>query len=236
MSANERIQHALVALSFILLSVTGFMLHYPEAWWVVSLRDLSSSTFELRGLLHRAAGVVLIAVSLYHVYYVMFTERGRQLIRDLTPRLQDVRDAIAMVKYNFGFSKIKPLMGRFSYIEKSEYWALVWGTIVMGATGIILWFDNTFLGLLTKLGWDVSRTIHFFEAWLAVLAIIVWHFYYVIFNPDVYPVNLAFFKGTITEEEMADEHPLELEEIRRREGSEGMIEVKADPSTNKRSR
>jgi hypothetical protein len=84
----------------------------------------------------------------------------------------------------------------------------------MSITGVILWFDNTFLGLLTKLGWDVARTIHYYEAWLATLAIIVWHFYFVIFNPSSYPLNLAFWKGTLTEEEMEDEHPLELKRIR----------------------
>jgi hypothetical protein len=91
-------------------------------------------------------------------------------------------------------------------------------------TGTILWFDNTFLGLLTKLWWDVAQTIHYYEAWLATLAIIVWHFYYVIFNPDIYPLNLAFWKGTLTEEEMEEEHPLELERFRRREIEEAMVE------------
>jgi cytochrome b subunit of formate dehydrogenase len=89
--------------------------------------------------------------------------------------------------------------------------------MVMAATGVILWFDNTFLGLFTKLWWDVARTIHYYEAWLATLAIIVWHFYFIIFNPDIYPLNLAFWKGTLTEEEMEEEHPLELEEIKRNE-------------------
>jgi cytochrome b subunit of formate dehydrogenase len=121
------------------------------------------------------------------------------------------------MKYNLGMSNRKPSLGRFSYVEKSEYWALVWGTVVMSVTGIILWFDNTFLGILTKLWWDVAGTIHYYEAWLATLAIIVWHFYFVIFNPDTYPINLAFWKGTLTEEEMAEEHPLELNEIKRQE-------------------
>ncbi len=90
----------------------------------------------------------------------------------------------------------------------------------MGATGTILWFENTFIGLLTKLGWDVSRTIHFYEAWLATLAILVWHIYYVVFNPDVYPMNTAWIIGTVSEAEMAEEHPLELEAIRRRQRDE----------------
>ena len=64
-------------------------------------------------------------------------------MRDLLPGRQDINDAIAVLQYNLGLSKEKPQFGRFSYIEKSEYWALVWGTFVMAATGVILWFDNT---------------------------------------------------------------------------------------------
>jgi len=201
------------------------MLRYPDAWWVRSIRSMSTDVFDLRSLFHRIAAVVMVAASIYHVYYLFFTERGKSLIRDLMPKIQDARDAIAVVKFNFGFSKIKPQFGKFSYIEKSEYWALVWGTGVMAVTGFIMWFDNTFIGLLTKLGYDIARLIHFYEAWLATLSIIVWHFYYVIFNPDVYPINLAFFTGTITESEMADEHPLELQELRQKERAEEMIEV-----------
>jgi hypothetical protein len=91
---------------------------------------------------------------------------------------------------------------------------MMWGTFLMGVTGAILWFDNTSIGLLTKLGFDISRTIHFYEAVLATLAIIVWHFYFVIFNPDVYPMNLAWLTGRMSEREMIEEHPLELAEKR----------------------
>jgi len=184
--------------------------------------------------LRSVAAVVLIITSFYHIYYIIFTERGKQLFKDLLPRWNDVTDALVVLKYNFGFSKTKPKFGRFSYIEKSEYWALIWGNVVMVATGLILWFDNTFMGLLTKLGWDVSRTIHFYEAWLAFLAILVWHIYFVIFNPDIYPMNLAWLKGTITEAEMADEHPLELEAIKRRklEEDDAMIVVDSKENSN----
>lgn len=221
MTLNERLQHGSLLVSFILLVITGFMLRYPDAWWVAAIRGLSDDMFDLRGLVHRIAAVVMVAASLTHIGYLSFTERGRALFRDLLPRLQDLRDAIAVVKYNFGFSRVKPRFGRFSYIEKSEYWALVWGTIIMAATGVIMWFDNTFMGLFTKLGWDIARTIHFYEAWLATLAIVVWHFYYVIFNPDVYPMNMAWLTGNLTEGEMAEEHPLELEKLKQ----EGMDEV-----------
>lgn len=217
MTVNERIQHATMAISFILLVITGFMLSYPNAWWVSHIRDLSSDAFVYRSLIHRISAVIMVAISLYHIYYVSFTVRGRQLIKDLLPRYKDIRDAIDVAKFNLGFSKDKPKLDRFSYIEKAEYWALIWGTIVMTVTGIVMWFDNTFMGILTKLGWDIARTVHYYEAWLAFLAIVVWHFYFVIFNPDAYPMNLAFWKGTITEEEMAEEHPLELERIKQQE-------------------
>lgn len=214
MSLSERIQHGLLLVSFITLVLTGFALRFPDAWWVVPMRNFSPWMFELRSLSHRIAAVVMVSASLYHLYYVLFVPRGKKLIRDLLPVSQDITDAIRVLKYNLGFSNEKPQFGRFSYIEKSEYWALVWGTAVMAITGIIMWADNTFLGLLGKLWWDVARTIHYYEAWLATLAIIVWHFYFVIFNPDSYPINLAFWKGTITEEEMEEEHPLELERMK----------------------
>jgi formate dehydrogenase gamma subunit len=214
MTLSERLQHGTMAVSFILLVITGFMLRFPEAWWVNHIKSLSSDAFEYRSLIHRIAGVVMIAISLYHIYYIFFTQRGKQLVKDLLPIWQDVREAIGIAKFNLGISNEKPKLGRFSYVEKAEYWALVWGIFVMSATGLILWFDNTFLGLLTKLGWDVARTIHYYEAWLAFLAIVIWHFYFVIFNPDVYPMNTAWLTGTITEEEMKNEHPREYEKLK----------------------
>jgi cytochrome b subunit of formate dehydrogenase len=216
MTLNERIQHITLAVSFLLLVLTGFMLSYPNTWWVSHIRDLSSDVFEYRSLLHRIAAVVMVTISLYHIYYITATTRGRQLVKDLFPKLQDFRDAIGVAMFNLGISKEKPKLDRFSYVEKAEYWALVWGTIVMTATGVIMWFDNTFMGILTKLGWDIARTVHYYEAWLAFLAIVVWHFYFVIFNPDVYPMNIAWWKGTISEEEMAEEHPLEYEKLNKK--------------------
>lgn len=220
MTLNERLQHGALAASFIILVLTGFMLRFPDAWWVRAVRQLSDQAFDLRSLVHRIAATVMLLASLYHIGYCALTARGRRLAADLLPDLKtfrDFTDPLAVIKYNVGLSATKPRFARFSYIEKSEYWALVWGTFIMASTGIIMWFDNFFLGLVTKLGYDIARTIHYYEAWLATLAIIVWHFYFVIFSPEVYPINLAFWKGTLTEAEMLEEHPLELEELKRRE-------------------
>ena len=213
MTVSERLQHGALALSFTLLVVTGFMLRYPEAWWVLVIRRFSDRAFELRSLTHRVSAVVMVAASAYHLGYLLFAARGRTLLRDLWWRRKDMQDAVTTLKYNVGLSRVRPEYDRFSYIEKSEYWALVWGTLVMASTGIVMWFDNTFIRLFTKLGYDVSRTIHFWEAWLATLAILVWHFYFVIFNPDVYPMNMSWLNGRLTEREMEEEHPLELERV-----------------------
>ncbi|MEX2043890.1 MAG: cytochrome b/b6 domain-containing protein [Opitutus sp.] len=217
MTVNERVQHAILVVSFVLLVITGFMLRYPEAWWVVAIGNLSANTFELRSLIHRIAGVVMVAAGFWHVYYLAFTVPGRSLFRDLMPKWRDVTDPWHVLKYNVGLAPTKPAFGRFSYIEKAEYWALVWGTVLMGVTGVVLWFENTSMALVTKLGFDISRTIHFYEAILATLAIIVWHFYFVIFNPDVYPMNLSWLTGRMSEKEMLEEHPLELERLKAEE-------------------
>jgi len=214
MTLNERLQHFFLLSSFIILVITGFALKYPEAVWVQWFRSLFGDyAFELRGLVHRIAAVVMIADSIYHIFYVIFTKRGRRLIIDLWLSKSDITDVFGTIKYYTGKSKEKPKYGRFSYIEKSEYWALVWGNIVMGATGAALWFNNIFLPVLSSLGMEIATAIHFYEAILASLAIVVWHFYFVIYNPDVYPINKAFITGYLTREQMEHEHPLELEEM-----------------------
>lgn len=213
MSFNERVQHLALLTSFFLLVVTGFMLHYPDAFWVQALRRLSDHLFDYRSRLHRAAGVVMVIASLYHVGYLALSARGRRLVRDLFPRPSDATGALRNIGYNLGLVRRRPLFGRFSYIEKAEYWALVWGTIVMACTGTILWFEEPAIRLISKLGWDVARLVHFYEAWLATLAILVWHVYFVVFNPEIYPMNTAWLTGSLTEEEMEAEHPLELEAI-----------------------
>lgn len=222
MTVGERIQHATMAISFMILVVTGFMLRYPESWWVSHIRDFWTDVVEFRSWIHRIAAIAMIMVSLYHIYYIAFTQRGRELVKDLFPTLKDFTDAIGVAKFNLGFSKVKPKLDRFSYVEKAEYWALVWGTIVMSVTGLLMWIYIDYIGVFSKLDWDIARTIHYYEAWLAFLAIVIWHFYFVIFNPDIYPMSLAWFKGTVTEEEMAEEHPLELERIKKKQAEERM--------------
>lgn len=215
MTKNERIQHFIMLTSFITLVVTGFALKYPEAWWVVPFRNLLGDwAFQTRSILHRIFGIAMVLISLYHLYYLLFTRNGRRLLRDFLPNLQDLKDVIINVKFLVGMSKEKPRFGRFSYMEKAEYWALVWGVLIMSATGLMLMFNDIFLANAPKIFLDAATLVHLYEAWLATLAIIVWHFYFVIFNPEVYPLNTAFITGVMAEEIMKEEHPLELEKLK----------------------
>jgi formate dehydrogenase gamma subunit len=218
MTLNERIQHFLLLSSFITLVITGFALKFPEALWVNWFRILlGEGAFEFRGDLHRIAAGVMVAVSLYHIGYIIFTKRGRRFLSDMWFKKTDITDLTQTFKYYMGKTKERPKFRRFSYIEKMEYWAVAWGTVVMGVSGSLLWFENTFLPIISNSGMDIATAVHYYEAILASLAILVWHFYFVIYNPDVYPMNKAWFTGHLSKEEMELEHPLWLEEIEKEE-------------------
>ena len=79
----------------------------------------------------------------------------------------------------------------------------------MGVTGLLIWFKIDVTQILPRWAVDVATTIHYYEAILACLAIIVWHFYHVIFDPDVYPINWACWNGKVTKHWHEDEHPLD---------------------------
>lgn len=205
MDRVQRWQHGLLALSFIVLAVTGFALKFPDSW----VAWLLGSSEPLRRWAHRIAGVVLLGVGFYHLIYIWTSANGRQLVRDLMPTRRDVADVLAAVRYLTGLSRERPKFGRFGYAEKIEYWAVVWGTIIMGVTGLMVWFKIEVTQWLPRWTVDVALTIHFYEAVLACLAIAVWHFYHVMFDPDVYPVNPAFWDGRVSRHWMEEEHPLD---------------------------
>jgi formate dehydrogenase gamma subunit len=209
---TERIQHWVLAITFSLLVITGFALKYPESWWAWPFA--MAGAFDLRGFLHRLAATFYLALSLYHLGYLFFTTRGRAQLRALMLKIQDFIDMKRQVWRNLGKHAPLPQYGHFTYWEKLEYWALAWGTAIMAFTGLILWFENISLKIFPLWILDVSTVIHFYEAILATLAIFIWHFYFVIFNPTVYPVNFSMFNGYITEEGMREEHAGALQEIR----------------------
>lgn len=205
MTKFEIAQHGVLFLSFTVLAVTGFALRFSDAGWAQFLFGYMGG-FEMRGDVHRTAALVFVLLSLSHLLH-MLTKRGRTFVRDMLPRFQDVTDAFAMVKYNLGRTSKHPRFGRFGFAEKAEYWALVWGTVIMTVTGTFLWFDNLAVQTFPKGFLDVMLVIHYYEAWLAVLAVLVWHFYMTVFRPGVYPMNSAWLTGKMRRELYVEEHP-----------------------------
>jgi len=194
MRPMERWQHGLLVLSFFTLVWTGFALHYPDAWWAKPLLRWEG-TWPVRGTIHRIAAVVMCSVSLAHVLILITNKDLRSRWLTLIPRWPDVREFYEGLSWRLGILGKKPYQSPHSYIEKAEYWAVVWGTFVMAATGTLLWANNWTLTHLPKWWIDFSRTIHFYEAVLATLAIVVWHLYVVIFDPEVYPMDPAWLTG-----------------------------------------
>ncbi len=205
MPLRFRWQHAALLSSFILLVLTGFALKFPDSWFA-SMLSLGE---RMRHLLHRVAAVILIGVSVYHLLDSLLTREGRRLVRDLFPTLDDALGAWQNLSFYLGISKRKPEFARFNYAEKAEYWALVWGMFVMAGTGIMLWAKVFFGNLLPRWWLDVATAIHFYEAVLATLAILVWHFYQVFLDPDVYPMNWAWWDGKMTLHHYREEHGLD---------------------------
>jgi cytochrome b subunit of formate dehydrogenase len=203
----ERIEHALLLVSFTILVWTGFALVYSDQWWARPLVALEPR-WPVRGLVHRIAGAVLIGLSVLHVASLFASGTLRRHWTSLLPRQRDIPEATGAFLYNLGVRRTPPKASFHSYVEKVEYWAVVWGTALMGATGVMLWANTFMLARFPKVVLDVALAFHFYEAVLATLAIVVWHFYFVIFDPDVYPMDPAWITGySVREREADDDDP-----------------------------
>ncbi len=204
MNLKFRITHGMVVLSFISLVVTGFALKFPEAGWVKLCFNFAPA---LRGILHRIAAVIITVATVYHLVHVAFVKRDRVILPQLLPGWQDAKDIFNMFRFNLGLIKTRPTFGMFGYAEKMEYWAFMWGTIVMAVTGLLLWANNWSLSVFPKWVTDAATTAHWYEAILATLSILVWHWYLVIFDPDVYPMDQAWLTGKTSADHVRETRP-----------------------------
>lgn len=215
-----RIQHMILFTSVIILILTGLPLRYPD------FEPLSGLIWLLGGIeysrvLHRIGAAGLILVAIYHTLYTILHPDGRRDFLLLIPTPKDFRDFYIQINYFLGRSKERPKFGRFSYIEKFDYWAVYWGCVIMIGSGLPLWFEDISLRFLPKFILDISKEAHSDEALLATLAIVIWHFYNVHFNPDKFPMSWTWWTGRISKHEMMKEHPLEYEEIMAKRGKKG---------------
>lgn len=227
MPRTQRIQHVILIACFTILVLTGLPLLTPGAslWqWLPA----GERIFDIRSLVHRIAGVGLILVSAWHLAYVLLTEEGGRYFRDMMPGIADVRQAIQAFFYKLGLAdglyrrgKLRGILdrnpslrfvdppdyGKYNWIEKFEYLAVVWGNFVMILTGLALWYFEAAFALVSKVGMDIVKLVHGFEALLAFLAIAIWHMYNVHFNPEVFPMSRVWLSGKITAAQVRHHHP-----------------------------
>jgi cytochrome b subunit of formate dehydrogenase len=207
-SRGQRVQHAVLIASFTILAFTGL----PQKYASTRLGEAviaGLGGIEAVRVVHRIAAIVLMAATLYHLFDVAYRIIVRRRPLSMLPRYQDVLDASRTILYNFGRGESRPRAGRYTFEEKVEYWALMWGNVVMIGTGFMLWNPIATTQLVSGQFIPAAQVAHGSEALLAVLAVVIWHGYGV----HLRHLNRSMFTGTMTEAEMREEHPLELDAI-----------------------
>jgi len=235
MNGHGRVQHALLVSSFLLLVVTGVPVFLHDLGFMRAVIDLEGG-FALRSKLHRIGAFGLIALSCWHVLVFLLSPGARRWVLGMWIRPSDVLEFLGEASFNLGLGRWlarqrllagvlqrfpvlagveRPCRGRYGLVEKLEYLAVVWGNVVMIATGVLLWRPGWFLDWTPAWTFDVARVVHGFEATLAFLAIIIWHMYHVQMRPGSFLRNGVWFHGRMTRAELRHHHPGEYLEILR---------------------
>lgn len=214
-SPSFRIQHIILFTSLIVLSVTGLSLMFHNNWFAALIIRLEGG-IEMRGTIHRLAAIALIAVSIYHIICIVFTESGHKEFMKLKPKGKDFRDFLQTLKFNLGLSDEAPVFEKFDYIQKFQYGGVVVGLAMMIFTGFILWFETQSMAVVPKWVIDVTLVVHGYEGLLAFLVLFLWHLYNVHLNPTVFPMDRTWITGKISLKDLKEKHYLEYEEVVRK--------------------
>ena len=204
----RRIEHVVLIASFTTLAVTGLVQKFalsPVSQTIIGLLG----GIETTRIIHRTAAAIFILESIYHLVVMGFKLYVKRENASMMPGVKDALDGVQAVLYNLGFSNQYPRMGRYNFMEKMEYLAMLWGLILMAITGFVMWNPIATVKYLPGVVIPASKAAHGWEAILAVVALIIWHFY----NVHIRHWNWSMIKGTLTRHEMEDEHAGELEAI-----------------------
>jgi len=196
-------------LSFSILAVTGLVQKLSSSPLSIWLIDLLGGIESVRTI-HHISAIVTMLVVIYHIGAVGYRLYVSRVRPTMLPGVKDITDAWQALLYNLGIREHYPQGDRYTFAEKIEYYAVVWGTIVMAITGFMMWNPIATTNVLPGEVIPAAKVTHGLEAILAVLAIIIWHMYHVF----VRHFNKSMYTGFIHESEMIEEHPLELADIK----------------------
>jgi cytochrome b subunit of formate dehydrogenase/mono/diheme cytochrome c family protein len=223
-TAGQRIEHIVLILSFSLLALTGLPQKYPLAAISQGIVAMLGG-IEMVRIIHRVSAVIFLVQSIYHLVMIGYKLYVQRLGATMIPTIQDGKDAIQSFGYNLGLFKSPPKLPRYNFTEKAEYWAMAWGLILMAVTGFMLWNPIATTNILPGEFIPAAKVAHGGEAVLAVLAIILWHFYHV----HIRRFNKSMWTGHLDREEMEEEHGAELEQI-----EAGLLPVPPPPDVVRR--
>jgi cytochrome b subunit of formate dehydrogenase len=216
----HRITHGAVIVSFFLLVITGLPLRFSQAFWAAPLMSLLGGV-KMAGILHRIGAVITFSYFGAHVGFVV-----RRLWREpdplklfwgpdsLVPQPRDIVDFWHQTRWYFGRGP-RPTFGRWSYMEKFDYFAVFWGVAIIGSSGLMLWFPEFFSRFLPGWLFNVATIVHSDEALLAAGFIFTIHFFHVHFRPEKFPLDGVMFTGRATRSYMEEEHPGVMADIDR---------------------
>jgi len=211
-SLAQRIEHFLLIISFNVLAFTGLPQKYSYTGWAERIITLLGGIERTR-VIHHTFAVMLVGQALFHAGAVLTARlRGRER-GDMGITFDDVRNVLGDIAHLLGLRREKPAFGRYDYRQKFEYWAVVWGTVIMAVTGFIMWFPEFVTRWVPGVIVPAARVAHGGEALLALLAVIIWHFYNAHFRPDVFPMDPAMWTGEISLERLRRDHRAEYERL-----------------------
>lgn len=234
----SRVNHALVALTFFGLTLTGMPLFFSDQGWAKALTAMLGGGYAA-GLWHRFFAIILCINFVVHfvgVYKRFRRQPARKLLTGpytLLPRMKDVYDCLGMFRWFFT-GRGKPAFDRWTYWEKFDYWAEIVGTFIIGGTGLMLWFPGLFSLLIPGWGFNIATVIHGYEALLAVGFIFTIHFFNANLRPEKFPVDDVIFTGVVDEDELRHERPMEYRRLKQ-SGELESLRVDAPPRWQRRA-
>jgi len=212
-SLSQRAEHILLIVSFGMLCLTGLPQKFFQAGWAEAiLRGLGG--IATARVIHHLFAFMLAFEFLYHLVVVLYEQIAlRPRPTAMLPGVKDVKDGLQAVAYLAGLRAEEPRFGRYDFRQKVEYWAMIWGLVIMGLTGFVLMFPIVCTRYLPGILIPAAKLVHGYEAILAFLAIITWHFYNAHLASGVFPLDVSIFTGKVSRERMLEEHPLEYERL-----------------------
>ena len=207
-SISQLIQHWVMVVSFTALAITGLPQRYAQSAGADALIGVMGGIETVR-IVHRGAAIVFILVTLFHFFQLAHRFLVQHARPTILPGFKDVTDLFDSVRYHLHLTHHHPRLPRFNFMEKIEYWSLIWGSLLMIATGFLLWNPVLATRFLPGEFVPAAKMAHSAEALLAALAVIIWHFYSV----HLKRLNRSMFTGNLMRQDMVEEHAAELEEL-----------------------